>query len=69
MYVDKYMFHLYEYELNVYKVDSTDEFEIYAQKSPKSSLLNYDVKKNYEQEYKNAPKKGIFITYNMSLRS
>ena len=69
MYVDKYMFHLYEYELNVYKVDSTDEFEIYAQKSPKSSLLNYDVKKNYEQEYKNVPKKGIFITYNMSLRS
>lgn len=68
MYVDNFMFHLYDYELNVYKMDTTNEFNIYAQKASKSTMVDYDVKKNYDQEYRNIPKQGIFITYKMSLR-
>lgn len=68
MYVDNFMFHLYDYELNVYKMDTTNEFNIYAQKDSKSTRVDYDVKKNYDQEYRNIPKQGIFITYKMSLR-
>ena len=61
MYVDNFMFHLYDYELNVYKMDTTNEFNIYAQKDSKSTRVDYDVKKNCDQEYRNIPKQGIFI--------
>lgn len=68
-YVDKMMFHLYDYNINTYSDNDSSEFKISAQ-SPKSTdvILNYDSKKNYEQSYKNISKHTISFKYKMSLR-
>ena len=67
MYADTFMFHLYEYDLAAYYDTESSDFALITDASS-SSRLDYEVKKGYEQEYKNLPKKNMFFTYKMYMR-
>lgn len=67
MYADTFMFHLYEYDLAAYYDTESSDFALTTDASS-SSRLDYEVKKGYEQEYKNLPKKNMFFTYKMYMR-
>lgn len=66
-YVDKFMFHLYNYDLRAYQDSTSSEFKL-APVTSNNVYVEYDAKKEYEQEYKDIALRETSFTFNMTIR-